>query len=39
MTVKLRRVKCEQCGASWCPRVEKPIKCVICQSRKWNKKK
>jgi len=33
---KMRR--CKQCGYVWVSRVEKPIRCPGCNSRRWNKK-
>ena len=35
-TLQLVVVTCQQCGASWTPRVPDPVRCPRCQSRRWN---
>lgn len=35
--IKVRKISCKKCGASWIPRVSAPKKCPNCQSKKWDK--
>lgn len=34
---KISRVKCNQCGHVWVPRIENPRQCARCHSVRWDK--
>ncbi len=36
---KMERLKCQQCGHKWLPRVEEVVMCPKCKSHKWKEKK
>jgi len=31
----IQEIKCKKCGHIWHPRVERPVECPNCKSRKW----
>lgn len=33
------KLKCIKCGHEWIARTEKPLKCPMCQSKNWDRKK